>query len=82
VVYPVHNVQNFVSHAGTRTRVYRVKADYPNHLDYMGFHSCTMAPCAHYNLPWKTPTSPLYVTTCVKIVKLAHLLHPPEWRNG
>jgi hypothetical protein len=25
-----------ISHAGTRTRVYRVKADYPNHLDYMG----------------------------------------------
>jgi hypothetical protein len=25
-----------VSLAGTRTRVYRVKADYPNHLDYKG----------------------------------------------
>ncbi len=24
------------SHAGTRTRVFRVKAEYPNHLDYMG----------------------------------------------
>ena len=24
------------SHAGTRTRVYWVKANYPNHLDYMG----------------------------------------------
>ena len=25
------------SHAGTRTRVYWVKANYPNHLDYMGW---------------------------------------------
>ena len=24
------------SHTGTRTRVARVKAEYPNHLDYMG----------------------------------------------
>ena len=32
-----------ISHAGTRTRVYRVKADYPNHLDYMGL-PCSSTP--------------------------------------
>ena len=26
-----------VSHAGTRTRVARVKGGYPDHLDYMGW---------------------------------------------
>ena len=29
-------VKKINSHAGTRTRVYWVKANYPNHLDYMG----------------------------------------------
>ena len=28
-----------VSHAGTRTRVARVKGGYPNHLDYVGLES-------------------------------------------
>ena len=32
--------------AGTRTRVSRVRAEYPNQLDYNG--SCCVAPCATY----------------------------------
>ena len=38
---PIARGKRVSSHAGTRTRVFRVRAEYPNHLDYMGgWHQC------------------------------------------
>lgn len=68
-----------ISVAGTRTRVSRVRAEYPNHLDYNG--SLYTVTCLVERLP--TPVSDIVFcsikkNTKKKEIEVLHFQHPSQ----